>query len=919
AYGVVDVATGAAQLRARALTDWAVLTVQKAGKGAGAVASSPEGIGCGAACSSRFDAPTEVSLAATPDADSVFGGWSGACAGEAGCTVTIDGAKAVTATFLPLYRLTVALGSDVPGTITSDPAGIDCGATCSSRFVDGTRVRLTAAGLPGASVFSSWTGDCGPRVAIVDPAAEAECTSLVDGAKTVTATFLRATTVTLSSTGAGAGALALAGTICPSGASCNVDVVSGTTATITAAPSAGSVLKSWAGCSVVAGAPNTCTVAATMARSVSARFEPSTVPLTATAAGTGTGTITGGGLACTTGSTAGCVAEVENPASTTSYTTVTLTATPGAGSVFKSWTGCAPVTGAPASCTVTMNIARYVSAKFEPSTIPLSATPTGTGAGTISGGGLACTTGSSEGCTAAVENPANVATYATVTLTATPIAGSAFKSWYGCVAVAGAPNACTITVSSAKSVNAKFEPSTFPLTVTTSGTGSGTVTGGGVACTTGSGDGCTGAIENPTNSASYTTVTLTATPSPGSVFKSWSGCFVVPGAPSSCTVTVNAAKFVTAKFEPSTFPLTASTSGAGSGTVAGAGLACSTGSSEGCTAAVENPANASTYTTVTLTATPSAGSVFKSWSGCAAVAGAPASCTVTVNAAKSVTARFEAGTFPLIVATSGAGAGTVTGGGIACTTGSSEGCTAPIENPADSTGYTTVTLTATGSEGSVFKSWSGCAAVAGTPNACTITVNMARSVTARFEPSTLPLTVATSGTGAGTVAGGGVACTTGSTDGCTAAVENPANTTAYTTVTLTATPSAGSVFKSWTGCAAVTGTPDVCTVSMSMARSVTARFEPSTLPLTVMTSGLGAGTVTGPGIACTTGSSDGCSAAIENPADGTGYTTVTLTATPDASSTFNTWIGCTPVAGAPGSCTVVVNVGRTVSASFLLR
>ncbi|HEY6002414.1 MAG TPA: hypothetical protein VIV57_06025, partial [Anaeromyxobacter sp.] len=107
AYGVVDVATGAAQLRARALTDWAVLTVQKAGKGAGAVASSPEGIDCGAACSSRFDAPTEVSLAPTPDADSVFGGWSGACAGDAGCTVTIDGAKAVTATFLPLYRLTV--------------------------------------------------------------------------------------------------------------------------------------------------------------------------------------------------------------------------------------------------------------------------------------------------------------------------------------------------------------------------------------------------------------------------------------------------------------------------------------------------------------------------------------------------------------------------------------------------------------------------------------------------------------------------------------------------------------------------------------------------------------------------------------------------------------------------------------------
>ena len=40
-----------------------------------------------------------VSLTATPDANSVFAGWSGACAGMGTCTVTMDAVKAVTATF----------------------------------------------------------------------------------------------------------------------------------------------------------------------------------------------------------------------------------------------------------------------------------------------------------------------------------------------------------------------------------------------------------------------------------------------------------------------------------------------------------------------------------------------------------------------------------------------------------------------------------------------------------------------------------------------------------------------------------------------------------------------------------------------------------------------------------------------------
>ena len=45
------------------------------------------------------------------------------------------------------------------GTVTSSPAGISCGATCSGQFDDGSTVTLTAAP-SGQSRFAGWSGDC---------------------------------------------------------------------------------------------------------------------------------------------------------------------------------------------------------------------------------------------------------------------------------------------------------------------------------------------------------------------------------------------------------------------------------------------------------------------------------------------------------------------------------------------------------------------------------------------------------------------------------------------------------------------------------------------------------------------------------------------------------------------------------------
>jgi hypothetical protein len=908
-YDVVD-AAGAARLRARIVTNWATLAVAKSGRGAGTVSSSPEGIDCGGTCSAPFDAGTTVTLTAAPDGDSVFGGWSGACTGTDPCVVSIDQAKSVTATFLPLYAVTVTMADATPGTVTSVPAGISCtSGTCSARFVEGTQLQLVPHGVPGASVFGSWSDTCPagqmcPMI-VTCPVQGAPCTFTVQGPTSLTAKFLPAVTITLLRFGTAPGAMTIGGFSCTD-ASCGVDVAKGSNVAITGSPGAGAVLKVWTGCT--SSFETSCSLTAvTSPRTVTARFEPSAFTVTAAPTGSGAGTISGGGLACTTGNDQGCTANVDNPPFTTSYPTFTLRATPSANSVFKSWTGCAAVSGDPSACTLTVTADKSVSAKFETSTLPLTASTTGMGVGTISGGGLACTTGSPAGCMAAVPNPSNSTAYETVTLRATPQDGSVFKSWTGCIAVAGDPSACTVLMSMAKSVSAKFEPSTIPLTATTTGTGVGTISGGGLACTSGSLAGCTAAVPNPANSYAYNTVTLRATPQDGSVFKSWTGCTAVAGDPSACTVIMSVAKSVSAKFEPSTIPLTASTIGTGSGTISGGGLACTTGSSAGCTAAVPNPANSTAYLTVTLRATPQDGSVFKSWIGCTAAAGDPSACTVLVSMARAVTAKFETSTITLTASTTGTGVGTISGAGLACTTGSTAGCTAEVPNPANSTAYNTVTLRATPDAGSVFKSWIGCTAVAGDPSACTIAVTMAKSVSAKFEPSTLPVTITSLGGGAGTVTVAGVSCTVDSTNGCTAAVANPGNTSAYNTVTLTASPDAAFVFRGWIGCTAVAGDPSSCTLVVDGAKSVSAKFEPSILTLNVTL--VGAGTVSGGGIDCASGSSSGCSATAPNGA------TVVLTATPAPGYIFKSWsAGCTSTAD--NVCTVTMNSVKTITATF---
>jgi hypothetical protein len=120
---------------------------------------------------------------------------------------------------------------------------------------------------------------------------------------------------------------------------------------------------------------------------------------------------------------------------------VRLTAVPASGSRFAGWTGaCA---GASASCTVTMDAAKAVEARFAPSTFRLSLAVTGKGSVRAPVVGLAC----ARRCSAAVDADA------VVRIRATAAKGWRFASWTGACRGRGA---CSVRVSRNSAVGVLF-------------------------------------------------------------------------------------------------------------------------------------------------------------------------------------------------------------------------------------------------------------------------------------------------------------------------------------------------------------------------------------------------------------------------------------------------------------------------------
>lgn len=423
-------------------------------------------------------------------------------------TVTLTGTAQNTVSKVTLNLKKMGAGQ---GTITSTPAGIDCGPTCDFDFEANNPVTLTAT--PDAnSTFTEWAGGCSGN--------NPTCQVTMDAAKNVTATFTpnqpSLNEVSLNVTTDGSGKVKC------NANDCQLKYPQNTPVTLIATPDSGFDFSKWSGdCTGTVGL--TCTLPMSKSdNQVTAHFTPTPPPTSTTPTSFSLNLDKGNGeVKCNQGN---CE---------TTYlknTTIALTAIPPTGFQFDGWSG--DCTGKE-DCHLLMDKDKTVKAMFIQQTsvapevinFPLTVNPTT--------GEVKC-----DGATCNPQYPQGTA----VTLTAIPKPGNELANWEGCTPNTVDPKICVVTMDSAKIITAQFNPvsqpttaQSFPLQVYLTGPGTGQVLCNNVEC--------------PPNQtyAANTPVTLTAVPTPGNTFTGWTGACtgnIVP-----CQLTMFEAKTVSATFE----------------------------------------------------------------------------------------------------------------------------------------------------------------------------------------------------------------------------------------------------------------------------------------------------------------------------------------------------------------------------------
>ncbi len=157
--------------------------------------------------------------------------------------------------------------------MTSAPAGIDCGTTCTAAFALGSQVTLTAT--PDASsTFAGWAGAC---------VGTGECAVTLDQARHVTAGFaVKQLPLTVSKAGTGSGSVRSTPVGIDCGTTCTSSFAHGTKVTLTAAPDASSTFTGWSGACAGTGE---CVVTLDQARDVTVGYAAVQVPAPAPVAG----------------------------------------------------------------------------------------------------------------------------------------------------------------------------------------------------------------------------------------------------------------------------------------------------------------------------------------------------------------------------------------------------------------------------------------------------------------------------------------------------------------------------------------------------------------------------------------------------------------------------------------------------------
>jgi hypothetical protein len=157
-------------------------------------------------------------------------------------------------------KLTVTKAGSGAGTVTSNPAGVNCGSDCLEAYRAGKVVTLTATAA-SLSAFAGWTGACEGM---------GECQVTMDAAASVVATFNPAPlTITVNKTGAGSGTVISVPEGISCGATCVQGFATGTAVNLYANPAAGSAFSGWSGaCS----GTSTCQVTVNSSQQVTAAF-----------------------------------------------------------------------------------------------------------------------------------------------------------------------------------------------------------------------------------------------------------------------------------------------------------------------------------------------------------------------------------------------------------------------------------------------------------------------------------------------------------------------------------------------------------------------------------------------------------------------------------------------------------------------
>jgi hypothetical protein len=253
------------------------------------------------------------------------------------------------------YKLTLKKTGTGSGKVTSSPAGINCGATCSAEFDEATEVTLSASPSEG-SVFEGWSGSgC---------SGTGTCKVTMSAAREVTAEFKSIATeefpleVILQGTGTGEVTSSPGNIACPG--ACSEKFGKGVLVSLEAKAAKSSTFAGWE----VEGEPlacpgtGTCEVTISEAKTVKAIFDVETPLLKVVKEGSGAGKVTSSPAGIDCGST--CEAEFELNEE------VTLEAQAGESSIFSGW----QVTGSPGACPgtdtceVTMSEAKTVKASF---------------------------------------------------------------------------------------------------------------------------------------------------------------------------------------------------------------------------------------------------------------------------------------------------------------------------------------------------------------------------------------------------------------------------------------------------------------------------------------------------------------------------------------------------------------------------